>query len=224
MPERKRTQAEEFTDALAANAVRYGLRLRDEELARLGDYYDTVAAWNARLHLVAPCAPAEFATRHVLESLTALPLLDEGARVVDVGSGAGLPVVPCLIVRPDLSATLVEASPKKAVFLREALRRVERHTRARVLAERFERLPPPAADALTCRALERFDESLPALARWAAGVRTLLLFGGPALGQRIESRALAHEAVLMPDSEQRFLYVISTEGEKGKRSKGEEGG
>ena len=224
MPERKRTQAEEFTDALAANAVRYGLRLRDEELARLGDYYDTVAAWNARLHLVAPCAPAEFATRHVLESLTALPLLDEGARVVDVGSGAGLPVVPCLIVRPDLSATLVEASPKKAVFLREALRRVERHTRARILAERFERLPPPAADALTCRALERFDESLPALARWAAGVRTLLLFGGPALGQRIESRALAHEAVLMPDSEQRFLYVISTEGEKGKRSKGEEGG
>ena len=224
MPERKRTQAEEFTDALAANAVRYGLRLRDEELARLGDYYDTVAAWNARLHLVAPCAPAEFATRHVLESLTALPLLDEGARVVDVGSGAGLPVVPCLIVRPDLSATLVEASPKKAVFLREALRRVERHTRARVLAERFERLPPPAADALTCRALERFDESLPALARWAAGVRTLLLFGGPALGQRIESLALAHEAVLMPDSEQRFLYVISTEGEKGKRSKGEEGG
>jgi 16S rRNA (guanine527-N7)-methyltransferase len=211
MPERKRTQAEEFTDALAANAVRYGLRLRDEELARLGDYYDTVAAWNARLHLVAPCAPAEFATRHVLESLTALPLLDEGARVVDVGSGAGLPVVPCLIVRPDLSATLVEASPKKAVFLREALRRVERHTRARVLAERFERLPPPAADALTCRALERFDESLPALARWAAGVRTLLLFGGPALGAKIESLSLPCRALLMPDSEQRFLYIVKND-------------
>ncbi|HEX6625086.1 MAG TPA: RsmG family class I SAM-dependent methyltransferase [Pyrinomonadaceae bacterium] len=208
MPERKRTQGEEFTDALAAGAGHYGLRLRDEELARLGDYYDTVAAWNARLHLVAPCAPAEFATRHVLESLTALPLLDEGARVVDVGSGAGLPVVPCLIVRPDLTATLVEASPKKAVFLREALRRVGRHTRARVLAERFERLPPPEADALTCRALERFDESLPALARWAAGVRTLLLFGGPALGERIESLSLAHEALLMPDSKQRFLYVV----------------
>ena len=222
MPERKRTQGEEFTDALAASAGRYGLRLRDEELARLGDYYNAVAAWNARLHLVAPCAPAEFATRHVLESLTALPLLEEGARVVDVGSGAGLPVVPCLIARPDLTATLVEASPKKAVFLREALRRVGRHTRARVLAERFERLPPPEADALTCRALERFNESLPALARWAAGVKTLLLFGGPALGVKIESLSLAYEALLMPDSEQRFLYVIR-EGEKGKRSKGEEG-
>ncbi len=155
----------------------------------------------------------------MLESLTALPLLDEGARVVDVGSGAGLPVVPCLIARPDLTATLVEASPKKAVFLREALRRVERHTRARVLAERFERLPPPEADALTCRALERFNESLPALVRWAAGVRTLLLFGGPALGAKIESLSLAYEALLMPDSEQRFLYVISTESDKGKSVK-----
>ena len=208
MPERKRTQGEEFTDALAANAARYGVSLRDEELARLGDYYEQVAAWNARLHLVGPCAPAEFATRHVLESLAALPLLDEGARVVDVGSGAGLPVVPSLIARSDLTATLVEASPKKAVFLREALRRVGRHTRARVLAERFERAPPPEADALTCRALERFNESLPALARWAADVRTLLLFGGPALGVKIESLSLAYEAVLMPASEQRFLYVV----------------
>jgi hypothetical protein len=49
---------------------------------------------------------------------------------------------------------------------------------------------------------------LPALARWAAGVKTLLLFGGPALGEKIESLSLAYEAVLMPDSEQRFLFVV----------------
>ena len=78
---------------------------------------------------------------------------------------------------------------------------------ASLLAE-FERLPPPDADALTCRALERFTETLPALVAWAARVPTLLLFGGPALGEKIESLSLAREAVLMPDSERRFLYVV----------------
>lgn len=215
MPERKRTEGEEFTGALAASAARYGVSLRAEEAARLGDYYETVARWNARLHLVAPCPPGEFASRHVLESLTALPFMPEGARVVDVGSGAGLPVVPCLLVRTDLTATLVEASAKKAVFLREALSRLGLRERARVLAERFERAPAPGADVLTCRALERFTEMLPALVRWAAGARTLLLFGGPALGAKIESLSLPRRAVLMPDSEQRYLYVVRKNEEGG---------
>ena len=211
MPERKRTEGEEFSGALAANAARYGVGLREEDAARLADYFETVAAWNARLHLVAPCAPGEFAARHVLESLTALPFIDEGARVVDVGSGAGLPVIPCLVARRDLTATLVEASPKKAVFLREALRRLGLHDSARVLAERFERVAPPGADVLTCRALERFTETLPALVRWAASVKTFLLFGGPALGAKVESLSLPYQALLMPDSEQRFLFVVRNE-------------
>lgn len=211
MPERKRTEGEEFTAALAARGPRYGVGLRGEDAARLADYFETVSAWNARLHLVAPCAPAEFAARHVLESLTALPFIDEGARVVDVGSGAGLPVVPCLIARADLTATLVEASQKKAVFLREALRRAGLHGRARVIAERFERAAAPEADVLTCRALERFTEILPALVRWSAGVKTLLLFGGPALGDKLDSLSLPYRALLMPDSERRFLYVVEKE-------------
>lgn len=224
MTGRNLTPGDEFVEALRERAAPYGFAPDATTLRLLQDYYLKVRAWNARLHLVAPSTPSEFATRHVLESLLAERYLTRGARVVDVGSGAGLPVVPCLIVRPGLTATLVEASPKKAVFLREALRRVGRHARARVLAERFERLPPPEADALTCRALERFNESLPALARWAAGVHTLLLFGGPALGARLASLSLAHEALLMPEAEQRFLYVVPREGAKGKRSKGEGGG
>lgn len=208
MPERKRSQGEEFQAALAEGAARYGFAAREEEFARLSDYYETVMQWNARLHLVAPCAPAEFAARHVLESLTALPFIEEGARVVDVGSGAGLPVIPCLVARKDLTATLVEASTKKAIFLREALWRVGLQDRARVLAERFERVAPPDADALTCRALERFTEVLPDLFAWAASVKTFLLFGGPALGAKLDALSLPYQAVLMPDSEQRFLFVV----------------
>ena len=216
MDERKLTPRGEFDKALARHAPQFGVELGADALSRLGEYFELVAAWNPRLHLVAPCPPAEFATRHVLESLTALPFLPEGATLLDVGSGAGLPAVPCLAAREDLGGVLVEASQKKAVFLRETLSGLGLSGRARVLAERFEGLAAPAADALTCRAIERFTEILPALAAWASDVPTLLLFGGEDLRDGLAAVGLPFEAVRLPESERRFLFVARRRGkEKG---------
>jgi 16S rRNA (guanine527-N7)-methyltransferase len=209
MTERKLTPRGEFDKALAANARDFGVELDAETRSRLCDYFEQVARWNKSLHLVAPCAPAEFATRHVLESLLAAGTMHEGAAFVDVGSGAGLPAVPCLVARSDLGATLVEASQKKAVFLRETIHALGLGARARVVAERFEKAKPPAADFLTCRALERFTEVLPALVEWSAGVPTLLLFGGETLRERLERLPLNFEQRLVPTSERRFLFVVN---------------
>lgn len=208
MAERKLTPRDEFDKALAENSAAFGVELDDGARSRLCDYFEAVARWNGLLHLVAPCAPAEFATRHVLESLVALPHLARGAGVVDVGSGSGLPAIPCLVARADLSATLVESSQKKAVFLRETLRELSLGERARVAAERFEKVAPPRADALTCRALERFTEVLPALVEWASGVELLLLFGGESLRERLERLPVRFEQTLIPTSERRFLFVV----------------
>ena len=211
MAERKLTPRGEFDKALAGRAGGFGVGLDEGARARLGDYFELVEAWNPRLHLVAPCAPAEFAARHVLESLAALPFIQAGAAVLDVGSGAGLPAVPCLVVRQDLKAVLVEASQKKAVFLREALSRLSLSGRARVVAERFEKVGAPDADRLTCRAIERFTEILPALVAWAARVPTMLLFGGEGLRERLELEGLAFETVRVPESERRFLFIVRRE-------------
>src|SRR3989440_8199955 len=208
MAEGKLSPPGEFDKALAARAPAFGVRLSKDECARLREYFEMVSAWNRRLHLVAPCPPAEFATRHVLESLLAVRFIARGAALVDVGSGAGLPCVPCLVVRPDIEAVLVESSKRKAVFLREALRRLDRQGAARVVAERFEKTEPPAADFLTCRALERFTEVLPSLVEWASRVPTLLLFGGETLRERLEAAGLTSEAVQVPESERRFLFVV----------------
>lgn len=202
----------EFERALAEHAAAFGVRLGEDARARLGEYFEMVAAWNERLHLVAPCPPAEFAVRHVLESLLAAAFIGEGAAVVDVGSGAGLPAIPCLVARADLGGVLVESSPRKAVFLRETLAKLGRGGSARVVAERFERLEPPEADCLTCRALERFTEVLPHLVAWAAHIRTLLLFGGETLRQRLEAAGLPFEPVRVPQSERRFLFVVKKKG------------
>ena len=206
------TAAAEFARALAEQAPHYQAALNAEACARLTDYYRLVIKWNARQHLVAPCAPAEFATRHVLESLVALRFLSEGARFVDVGAGAGLPALPCLVARATLRATLVEVSAKKAIFLREALSLLNLRGRAEVCAERFERMPAPAADFVTCRALERFTEMLPQLVAWSPPRSTLLLFGGPGLQDRIEQLGLTCTAVQLPESQQRFLFVIKQVG------------
>lgn len=210
--EKRATRADEFKSAIKEGAPRYDVRLTASDIARLGDYYEQVMAWNARLHLVAPCTPAEFATRHVLESLLALAHLPESAHLLDVGSGAGLPIIPCLIVRPALSATLIESSPRKAVFLREVLRSVAADSKAAVIAERFEKTHAPAADFVTCRALDRFREMFPRLLEWSPPESTLLLFGGEGLREQIEKAALAYNAVLIPESERRFLFIIRRYG------------
>ncbi len=198
----------EFAHALARHAPGFQVALDAATIARLTDYFEFVGVWNARLHLVAPCAPAEFAMRHVLESLVALRFLPPNASVVDVGSGAGLPIIPCLITCPSLRATLVEAAQKKAIFLREALSKLGLRDRAQVRAERFEQTSAPPAEFVTCRALERFTEMLPRLVAWSPPASTLLLFGGPTLQEKIERLCLPYSSVLLPKSNQRFLFVV----------------
>lgn len=200
------SSTDEFASALTEYAPRYDVRLSARAVAQLQDYYELLMFWNTRLHLVAPCSPVEFATRHVLESLVALPFLTEGSRVVDVGSGAGLPIIPCLIVQPGLQAELIESSQKKAIFLRETLRRVDRP--ATVIAERFEATSAPEVDVVTCRALERLTGMFETLLNWSPSTSTLLIFAGEALREEIEKFALIHQIIHIPESARRFLYVI----------------
>jgi 16S rRNA (guanine(527)-N(7))-methyltransferase RsmG len=191
------SELDRFELALSSNMLVYEVELDAETVARLRDYYSLLIRWNERLHLVAPCAPEEFATRHVLESLMLLKHLPPHAKIADIGSGGGLPIIPCLIARADLDATLIESSQKKAVFLREALNAVARS--ATIIAKRFEDLEAPAVEFVTCRALDQFTRKIPALVEWAPEGSTLLFFGGEEL--------LDGERYLIPGSEKRYLYI-----------------
>ena len=179
-----------------------------DTVTQLGEYYSLLTRWNERLHLVAPCEPEEFAVRHVLESLLLLEHLPPNARIADIGSGGGLPIIPCLIARTDLQAVLVESSNKKAVFLREALKEIEVKERAQVIADRFEHIPPPEVDFVSCRALERFEAMVPQIIKWTRPNGTLRLFGGEGLGSVIEDLDLPNERILLPKSARRFLFIV----------------
>ena len=190
---------------LETEAGTYAVDLSPATLDRLVTYYELLNEWNPQLHLVAPTSAREFATRHVLESLLLLKHLPGNAHVADVGSGAGLPIIPCLIARPDIQAVLIESSKKKAVFLREALSQTGTSARATVIADRFENVDAPEVDFVTCRALERFDEAVPQLIGWAPKKALFLFFGGEGLAESMEG--LEFTAQLIPNSKKRFLYV-----------------
>jgi 16S rRNA (guanine527-N7)-methyltransferase len=200
------TPAEQFAQALRLHAPEFGIELSAERIDKLQEYYSLLLKWNPRLHLVAPCSAEEFAIRHVLESLLLLRHLPLHARIADIGSGAGLPTVPCLIARDDLHAVLIESSRKKSVFLKEALSLIGVPDRTDVMNGRFEELPAPDVQFITCRALDAFIEVVPRMIDWAPSPATFLFFVGASVRKRIEL-SLTVKAELIPRSENRFLVI-----------------
>jgi len=195
-----------FVASIESNQANFGIVLSAQHIDALADYFDFVQHHNPILHLVGPCTPEVFAVRHILESLTLLPHLPPNSKFADVGAGAGLPSIPCLIVRDDLQATLIESKEKKAMFLNQTVGDLGFADRADVVNRQFEEASPGDAEFVTCRALDKFLDKLPKLLKWS-GDRSLLFFGGAALGDEMEKRGSNVEKILMPLSERRFLYV-----------------
>jgi len=96
---------------------RYCPALSDAQRARMAVYWEMLLDWNERINLTAVTEPAEAAQKHFADSLTALPYIPEGARCIDVGTGAGFPGIPLLIVRPDIRMTLLDGLRKRVRFL-----------------------------------------------------------------------------------------------------------
>lgn len=197
---------QKFVEALTQNQTNFEISLSAEKINELARYYEFIQKHNALLHLVAPSSPEVFAVRHILESLFLQKFLPESAKFADIGTGAGLPSVPCLIVREDLRGVLIESKLKKARFLEEVLKECRLEKRAKVFDRQFEELIKPKIDFVTCRALDKFTEKLPAILKWSKDC-FLLLFGGENLSDELKKRGKNFEQKLIPHSEKRFLFV-----------------
>jgi 16S rRNA (guanine527-N7)-methyltransferase len=102
-----------------------GFELPEVLLDRLASFLALLLETNERINLTAVRDADEAWRRLIVDSLTPLPGLDdldEGATLIDVGSGGGMPGIPLAIARPDLRVTLLEATGKKARFLESACR------------------------------------------------------------------------------------------------------
>jgi 16S rRNA (guanine527-N7)-methyltransferase len=109
-----------YMEKLKAGAKKLGLHLTPSQLSQYETYYQELMTWNKRVNLTAITDYEEVQIKHFLDSLTlvlAQPI-NTGVRLIDVGTGAGIPGIPLKIAFPSIGLVLLEAVAKKAAFLR----------------------------------------------------------------------------------------------------------
>lgn len=150
----------------AAEGLAWGDPAGDSDKApKLAQYLDELRRWNRAYSLTAIDDPSEMVVKHVLDSLSIAPWVH--GRVLDVGTGAGLPGIPLAIMDPELDVTLLDSTAKKVMFLNHVARALGLQNieawQARV--EEYEALAP--FDVIVSRAFS-------SLAEFAAATRHLL--------------------------------------------------
>ena len=137
-----------------------GIEFDEGDVQKLANYIDFLLETNEKFNLTAVKNPEQAWTRHIVDSLSLIPVLTlEGvAHVIDIGSGGGLPGIPLAITMPEVTFTLVETTKKKAMFLNEVVMQLSLDN-VTVIAERAENLASPdggfrdIADAVVARAV-----------------------------------------------------------------------
>lgn len=158
-----------------------------EKLVALGSYLDLLQRWNRTYNLTAVRDPLQMVTRHVLDSLSILPFIAP-ARLLDAGTGAGLPGIPLAIFCPGLELTLLDSAGKKIRFLNHVCRELG-----------LVNVSPVQARLESFRAEQQFDEiisrAFSSLSAFAAAARHL----GPARLLAMKGRYPAGELEVLPD-------------------------
>jgi len=169
----------------------------------LARFLELLRKWNRAQNLTAVTDPADMVARHVLDSLAGLPWV-RGERVLDVGSGAGLPGIPLAIARPGWQLVLLDSRGKRIEFLRYVKQDLGLDN-IELAGVRFENYPPDRKfDTLTARAFAAFPDLIQGAGPFmAAGARLVVWQGGDPTDKiraALAGRALDHavHAVRVP--------------------------
>lgn len=173
---------------LAEAVQRCGLSLPAEQIARLDEYCRLLWQWNERLNLTRHTDYDRFASRDVVDSWQLAQLIEPGKKVLDVGTGGGVPGVLVAILRPDLQVSLCESVGKKARAVEDIVKQMK--LKIAVHAVRAEQvLMRQKFGAVIVRAVGPLTKILDWFAPYWGSIGQLLAIKGPSwTAERGEAR------------------------------------
>lgn len=101
-----------------------GVSLSSDQIGSLEVYAAELIKWNTKVNLTAITKDVEVAIKHFVDSLSLTPFITAGSNLLDIGSGAGFPIIPLSIVRPEIQMLSVDAVAKKIHFQRHIIRQL----------------------------------------------------------------------------------------------------
>jgi 16S rRNA (guanine527-N7)-methyltransferase len=169
-----------MADLLLTGLELFDLRLPEHTLRRQQQFLDELLRWNRQVNLTSIRNRDEALEKHLLDSLLLLKCLPHSGRLLDMGSGGGLPGIPLAIARPELNVVTIDSVGKKIRFQKHIRRLLAldnlqpMHARLEDLVAKGERF-----EDITARALSSFGD----LISWAAPLQRvgdrLLAMKGP---------------------------------------------
>lgn len=117
-------------DELQNIVKKYNFELTDIQLEKFDIYAKTLVEWNEKINLTAITEPTDICVKHFFDSLLLLDAINipQNSTMIDVGTGAGFPSIPCKIVRDDIQLTLLDSLNKRINFLNELSKNLEINT------------------------------------------------------------------------------------------------
>lgn len=173
--------------------ARHGLTLPPGVVDKLRQYCQLLWDWNTKLNLTRHTDFEAFVTRDLLDTLKLSEHIPQGSKVLDVGSGGGVPGIPLAILRPDLKISLCESIAKKSAVLQSMVQTMK--IRAAVQADRAEQvLQRHRFDVVTARAVAPLHKLLTWFQPVWKSIPELLLIKGP---KWVEEQQAARELGLL---------------------------
>jgi 16S rRNA (guanine527-N7)-methyltransferase len=162
---------------LISGIASLNLTVTDHQVEQLLDFIKLIEKWNKAYNLTAIRDRKEMARLHILDSLAILPHII-GKRVIDIGTGAGLPGIPLAIFLPEISFTLLDSNAKKTRFVQQVVLELKLKNVEIVHSRVENHLPEQAYDAVLTRAFASLPEIVKLTAHLQAKDGMLLAMKG----------------------------------------------
>ncbi len=208
-----------WLQTVTAGLDRWGeeYQLSAERLVRLQRYFTELLKWRQKVNLISRSAPEmEVIDKHFFDSLSLLPHLKKGGRLLDIGTGAGFPGLVCRTVLPELGLCLVEPRQKRAHFLRHIVRTLELKADSGEITIYQERMVPDSPlcgekfTHITCRAVTGIGPFLQLVSAFHGSGAALLLLKGRRWEQELEAaRPVLHQSGYRLERAEKIILPLS---------------